>query len=54
MSAFRPLSYDVHSVGYGPVRMTSIQYMAPIPEIAIMFFARTPYFKGSSCLTYIF
>jgi hypothetical protein len=37
MSAFPPLSYDIHSVGYGPVCMTCIQYMAQISGIAILF-----------------
>jgi hypothetical protein len=36
MSAFCPLSYEVHCVGYGPVCMTRIQYMARVPGIAII------------------
>jgi hypothetical protein len=36
ISAFPPFSYDVHSIGYGPICMTCIQYMALISGITII------------------
>jgi hypothetical protein len=57
MFAFPPFSYDAHGIGYGPICMTRIQYMARISKIAIvisdclnMFFIS--YFKCFFCLTY--
>jgi hypothetical protein len=59
MSAFPPLSYDVHGISYGPICMTRIQYMVRISGIAIVIFdclniLFISYFKRSFCLSYIY
>jgi hypothetical protein len=58
MPALPPLSYDVHDIGYGPVCMTRVQYMARISGIAIVIsdclnMLFISYFKCSFCLTYV-